>query len=301
MKWSVKASKIGVLIFSLFVFSALQISPAQEQSDVPPLQPIPQSELIYMQLDTGLVIIQLAPFMAPNMSAQFKSLAAENYYAGLDFYRVIDGFVVQAGDKDDTKESPSNKKINDELSRPISDDSDFISIQKPDFFADETGFIHGFPAGRDNTTKEEWLLHCYGTVALARGKDINSGSSHFYITIGNAPRRLDRNLTVFGRVIYGMDKVQQIRRPPFDSTDIIEKPENRTRILSMQSGAEIAADQQLHFGQQPADSAAFQERVQSARTMSNDFYVNKGTGNVDACIVQPKVELQADELIKSGS
>ena len=287
-----KKSAIQMLFICLTLLTSPLVMAENEPAANAELQPIPQSDLIYMQLDTGLVVIQLAPFMAPNVSAQFKNLAQEGYYDGLDFYRVIEGFVAQGGDMNETKQSPSNKVINDELSRPLTVDSDFNSIQKPDFFADETGFIQGFPAGRDLKTNEEWLLHCYGTVALARETTINTGSSHFYITIGQAPRRLDRNLTVFGRVIYGMDKVQQIQRAPFGSPGIIENAENRTGIVSMKTGNDVPASQQMHFIQQPADSEAFQNRVQGARTLSNDFYVDKGTGNVDVCVVQPNVTLK---------
>ena len=52
-------------------------------------------ELVYFQLESGTIVIELAPFMAPKHVSQFKALVAEGFYDGLDFYRVIDGFVAQ--------------------------------------------------------------------------------------------------------------------------------------------------------------------------------------------------------------
>ncbi|MDC2890312.1 peptidylprolyl isomerase [Psychrosphaera algicola] len=56
------------------------------------------------------------------------------------------------------------------------------------------------------------VLHCSGTVAMARGNGADSASSEFYIVIGHAPRHLDRNMSVFGRVVFGMDVVQRLPR-----------------------------------------------------------------------------------------
>src|SRR5690606_39743658 len=57
-----------------------------------------------------------------------------------------------------------------------------------------------------------WLTHCPGIVAMARNNEPDTGSTDFYIVIGQAPRYLDRNLTIFGRVIDGMEVVQRIHR-----------------------------------------------------------------------------------------
>jgi peptidylprolyl isomerase len=81
---------IGVVLLYLFVS---QHSFAQSQWLTPTSE-----KLVYIELKSGTVVIELAPFMTPNHVAQFKKLVVEGFYDGLDFYRVIEGFAAQGGD-----------------------------------------------------------------------------------------------------------------------------------------------------------------------------------------------------------
>ena len=114
--------------------------------------------LVYIQLNTGTVVLELAPFMAPKHVAQFKALVKEGFYDGLDFYRVIDGFVAQGGDVTEQKVSQHNQQLKAEFSRETPQDSDFMLVQSPDFMAPETGFLHGFPAGREPVSKPRMAI-----------------------------------------------------------------------------------------------------------------------------------------------
>src|SRR5204862_22493 len=76
----------------------------------------------------------------------------------------------------------------------------------PDTYAPETGYAGDFPAARDPKAGRAWLTHCYGAVGAARGQSKDSGSgSSLYVVIGHAPRHLDRNVTLVGRVVKGME------------------------------------------------------------------------------------------------
>ena len=186
-------------ILSSFILFLIIISPlsfAQEEWRTPA-----QDDLVYIQLETGTVVMELAPFMAPNHVARFKDLVSEGFYDGLDFYRVMDGFVAQAGDHSEQKPSKNKSKLKPEFSRPTPEKSDFILVQSPDFIAPQTGFLHGFAAGRDPQAKQEWLLHCPSAVAFARNVQADTASTEFYIVIGQATRHLDRNMSTIGRVI----------------------------------------------------------------------------------------------------
>ena len=246
-------------------------------------------ELVYLQLESGWVVFELAPFMAPEHSERFKSLIREGFYSGLDFYRVIDGFVAQAGDETGTKSSQFKTQLKAELSRPLS--QDFVLVQKPEFLAEETGFIQGFPVGRNS--KREWLLHCPGTLAMARDTALNSATTEFYVTIGQAPRHLDLNMSVFGRVIWGMQYLQKLQRAEAsNASGVIKAVEKRSKILAMYTGDKIPPAHKLNLQIQRAKSKEFQQRLVNARRLSSDFFHYKGTGKLDVCYYGVKTRLE---------
>src|SRR5690606_9568936 len=73
----------------------------------------------------------------------------------------------------------------------------------------------GFPAARDPADGTAWLAHCYGTVGAGRDNDADSGSgTELYVVTGHAPRQLDRNITVVGRVVQGMELLSALPRGP---------------------------------------------------------------------------------------
>ncbi|MCP4048734.1 MAG: peptidylprolyl isomerase, partial [Gammaproteobacteria bacterium] len=169
---------------------------------------------VYLQMQEGTVVIELNPTFAPKTVAYFKSLLEEQFYRGTSLYRVIDGFVAQGGDESDIDGSQITKTLKAEFEidwpqKPVDKEEakswqplSWTAVQTDDMFASFTGFIDGFPAARDEKKGgKAWLTHCPGTVAMARNDDPDSSATDFYIVIGQAPRYLDRNLTVFGRVV----------------------------------------------------------------------------------------------------
>lgn len=280
-------------VLSSIILLLVLVSPlsfAQEEWRTPA-----QDDLVYIQLETGTVVIELAPFMAPNHVARFKNLVAEDFYDGLDFYRVIDGFVAQAGDHSETKPSENKSKLKPEFSRPTPEKSDFMLMQSPDFIAPQTGYLYGFTAGRDPQAKQEWLLHCPGAVAFARGEEADSASTEFYIVIGQATRHLDRNMSTIGRVIYGMPAVQALNRAKLNNASgVIEDASKRSKILWAKLAKDIAAKDQLKILVQQQKSEQVKQRLSSAKTLDNAFYHFKGNGNLDLCYYQLKSRL-ADE------
>ncbi|WP_293749179.1 peptidylprolyl isomerase [uncultured Paraglaciecola sp.] len=249
-------------------------------------------DLIYIELETGTVIIELAPFMAPKHVARFKALVAEGFYDGLDFYRVIDGFVAQAGDMSEQKPSKKKALLKAEFSRPIPLDSNFKLVQSPDFIAPQTGYLNGFAAGQDLQAKQQWLLHCPGAVAFARGVDADSASTEFYIVIGQATRHLDRNMSTIGRVIYGMPALQALQRANMNNASgVIEDETKRSKILWAKLAKDISPQKRLHIEIQHQNSTQVAKRLASAKTLDNEFFHFKGNGNLDVCYYQLKTRL----------
>ena len=161
---------------------------------------------LYLDLAFGRVVIQLRPDLAPNTVNQIKKLARAGFYDGLTFHRVIAGFMVQGGDPTGTGAGGSGHPLKAEFSN------------EP--------FVRG-------------------VVAMARASDPNSADSQFFIMLGDTPA-LNGKYTIFGKVVAGMEYVDQIKKGDPNNNGKVTSPD---KIKKMQVAADaIAAEQK---GNQP--------------------------------------------------
>jgi peptidylprolyl isomerase len=239
----------------------------------------------FMELPEGRVVIELNPTFAPKTVAQFKRLVLSRFYDGLSFYRVIDGFVAQGGDGSDLGALSEVPLIDAEFEIAWSDELPFKPVQQPDMFAAETGFMDGFAAARDDGREKVWLTHCPGVVAMARNEDADSSRTDFYIVIGQAPRYLDRNLSIFGRVLEGMDVVQQIHRGPAGNNGVFQDDTASTRIRSIKLLSEFPEEEQLKVFVMDTNSEAFEELLADRRIRKHKFFHHRPPPVLDVCQV----------------
>lgn len=277
--------------YVLIIFSFLSSGPIQSETTKDQWRTPESENLVYMQTQHGLVIIELAPFMAPKHVAQFEKLVNKGFYNGLDFYRVIEGFVAQGGDTDGIKKDTSIKTLKAEFSRSSPAQSNFQLEQDNDFIAPQTGYLYGFSAGRDPSDNTEWLLHCPGTVAMARGNEKDSATSDFYVVIGQATRHLDRNMSSFGKVIYGMSAIQAVNRASVNVPSGMLEKENRSKIQWIKLASEVEEKDRINVQVQRQDSLEVKQRLDSARKLDNPFFHFKGNGNLDMCYYQLKTRI----------
>ena len=141
--------------------------------------------IMILKLKDGDVMIELFNDMAPNHVERFKILANEKKYDGVVFHRVIDGFMAQTGD---VQFGNSNLETYD-LKRAGTGASNYPDLKAE--FSD--------------------AAHERGTLSMARSNDPNSGNSQFFICFKSAPH-LDRQYTVFGKVVKGMEFVDLIKK-----------------------------------------------------------------------------------------
>ena len=156
--------------------------------------------------------------------------------------------------------------------------------------------MKGFPAGRDPKTAREWIIHCPGTFAFARDNAPDTATTEFYIVIGEAPRRLDRNLTAFGRVIAGMRYVQKFQRgdPAVDS-GVIQDVAKRDKILSLRIAADLPQSERPHYQVMRTTSEVFAKWKAERINPAPGFYVRQPPKILDVCLAPVPVRLVEDK------
>jgi peptidylprolyl isomerase len=272
------------MFWSLAVLCAL-ISTGLRAAGEPTWRELNPENTVFVEMPAGLVIIELNPAFAPETVKQFKQLAGDRFYDGLSFYRVIDGFVAQGGDGSDLGELSNVPLIDAEFEIDWNEEFSYMHVQSPDMFAPETGFIDGFSVARDPSRNKVWLTHCPGIVAMARNDDPDSSRTDFYIVIGQAPRYLDRNMNIFGRVVYGMDVVQQIKRGPAQDNGIIQDEAESSRISKMQLLAEIPEEDRLKVYVMDTSNKGFKKLLKGRLNRKQKFFHNKPPTVLDVCQV----------------
>jgi peptidylprolyl isomerase len=257
-------------------------------------QAVAPSNLLVMQLAAGRVLIALAPDFAPNTIANIRTLVREHYFDGSFILRAQDNYVVQwaradkravPGAQNDTRSLGAAKAtIKAEFDRPIGPDLSFTKLADPDTYAPETGFSNGFAVARDPREERTWLTHCYGMVGVGRDVAADSGSGQeLYAVIGQSPRNLDRNVTLVGRVVQGMELLSSMPRGtgPLGFYQNQEKP---VAIASIRLASELPAAQRPNVSVLRTDSATFARLIEERRTRRDAWYKHS-PGHVGVCNV----------------
>ena len=120
---------------------------------------------------------------------------------------------------------------------------------------------------------------------MARNDSIDSSRTDFYIVIGQAPRYLDRNMNVFGRVVDGMDAVQRIRRGPAGENGIIQDETLSSRIRSMKLASDMPREERLSALVIDTNSKGFEKLLKERRNRKQKFFHHKPPEVLDVCQV----------------
>lgn len=267
------------------------------------------------------VIIQLMPPpFSQGWVGNIRKLAAAHWWDGTAIVRVQDNYVVQWGDPngEDTKKA---KKLPGDL--VVVPESDYVtnenyagsekllnthiyhrervrksillkSGKRGDDYAEDTYFYRGWPLGWENTHQngDAWPLHCYGMVGVGRDVSPNTGTgAELYTVIGHAPRQLDRNIALVGRVISGIENLTVLPRGT-EALGFYKTAEERVPITSVRLASELPAAEQPQYEYLSTESESFARYVDKRANRKDDFYI-RPAGGVDICNVPVPIRQKA--------
>jgi peptidylprolyl isomerase len=272
-----------------FVLAALialggHVSAAGAEETASAWRTLDPSNTLYMELTGGRVVIELAPQFAPNHVANIKALVRAKYFDQQRINRVQDNFVTQWGDPSfagplgEAKASLPGEFTRSAVGLP------FDPLPDPDTYAPQTGFVDGFPAARESATGQAWAVHCYGMVGVGRGNESDSGSgTELYAVIGQAPRQLDRNITIVGRVVQGMDLLASLPRGK-GSMGFYQDPSQHTVIKTVRIAADLPEAERTPLEAMRTNTPEFAKNIASRRNRQDEWY-KVAAGKIDVCNV----------------
>ena len=225
------------------LLAACATTPPPPASNVLPVPDLTEADwrtpdpdnILVIDTNKGRVLVELVPEVAPAHVARLKELAREGVYDGRTFFRVIDRFMAQTGDPQNTGEGGTakpNLKAEFTWRRPV--ESAFVAIAAPAGL--EEGFIGPLPlisqaASYATMTSDQkvaaWGHYCPGVVGMARDEDPDSANSQFFIMRQPYPS-LDKRYTAFGRAISGLEAVRAIK-----TGEPVEAPQDRMERVTV--------------------------------------------------------------------
>jgi cyclophilin family peptidyl-prolyl cis-trans isomerase len=284
-------------------------APAADWIDIAP------DDLLVMQLAPDRdakprrVVIQLMPppFSQPWI-ANIRTLAKARWWDGTSINRVQDNYVVQWGDATEKKPLPGGlvKTAESEYAASVADlqravATDLLGkvraatggkigfISEPaynrsgrDSYASHADARLGWPIAGDARTR--WPVHCYGMIGVGRNLSPDAGNgAELYAVIGHAPRHLDRNIAVVGRVVEGIEHLSSLPRGT-GALGFYEDPKQRVPIVSIRLASELPEAERPRMQYLSTESETFAGYA-DARANRKDAFFNIPAGGADICNV----------------
>lgn len=250
---------------------------------------VPAADMVVIQLANGTqMVVQLAPDFAPVHAANIRALVRAGRFDGGAIVRVQDNYVVQWA----AREQPGHPLPSGVVTKPPAeyDVADAGSTFRPlgyrDTYAAETGHVEGWPAAREGGRR--WLVHCYGMVGVGRDNAPDTGNgAELYAVIGQAPRQLDRNIALVGRVLAGVEQMASLPRGT-EALGFYKTPAERVAILSTRLASDMPATARPAYQILDTGSGTFAAWVKVRANRQDAFYV-RPAGALDICNALPPV------------
>lgn len=242
---------------------------------------------LLMEVNGKQVVIELAPRFAPQHVANIRALARNGFYSKSSVVRVQDNFVTQWGDPAENDKEKAMSLGDAQAKLP----AEFFTVFKGlplqrsrdrDDWAPVTGWFDGMPVAADPSKNMAWIAHCYGVVGSGRDNAADSSNaSSLYVVIGQAPRRLDLNITVVGRVLKGMEALSSLPRGPAPM-GFYDKPEMQVPLGTVRLAADIPVAERPALEVMRTDTSTWSALVRATRNPVAPWFVYR-PGHTNIC------------------
>ena len=279
-------------MFTLLFLTAaalMQIAPSLASQPAPPPEPleadwraIPDDEVLVITLANGKrVVIRLAAAYAPAHVANVRALALARWWDGTGVYRVQENWVAQWGDQSEKKPLPASVTDRPAAEFEIARFAPAVRMARSDSYSTASGITaDGWPVATNG--REAWLTHCYGMVGVARDALPSTGSgAELFTPIGQSARRLDRNYTVVGRIVEGMQHLSALPRSEAAMGVYATRSEDLP-ITSVRLASDIPAGERPRFQYRAADNPRF---LAAVRLRENPKPPTVSLGGASVCDV----------------
>jgi len=243
----------------------------------------PENLLLMDLADGRRVAIELAPAFAPVHVANIRAFARADWWNRSGIYRVQDNYVAQWGNGETSKGLPAGV-----VSVPPPEYDRAMAGLKPrplgyrDSYAPAAGYLSGWPVAWNPRTARTNLVHCYGMVGVGRGEAPDTGSGgELYAVIGHAPRHLDRNIALVGRVVDGIDALSARPRGT-EALGFYKARSSDIPIARVTVAADLPAARRPVYEVLNTGSAAFARYVAGRANRKDSFFITPA-GGVDIC------------------
>ncbi|NIJ37099.1 peptidylprolyl isomerase [Sphingopyxis panaciterrae] len=268
--------------------------------------PIAPSDLLVMDLAPGAageprrVVIQLMPPpFSQGWIANIRKLAAAHWWDGTSVTRVQDNYVAQWGDPTEKKPLPAGLAVVSENDYVMRGDAPrwqrFSNLLIPHSDIQRyTSFEAGWPVAAEGTpdSARRWPVHCYGMVGVGRNMSPDTGSgAELYAVIGHAPRHLDRNIALVGRVVSGIEHLSSLPRGS-EALGFYKDEAERVPITSIRLATELPAAGQPKFEYLSTDSESFAKYADARANRRDPFFI-RPAGGADICNIPVPVRAVA--------
>ena len=233
------------------------------------------------------VVMQLAPAFAPVHVVNIRALARGGWWDGAKIYRVQDNYVVQWGNNESDKPLPKAVVAKPPAEYHRARKGLLVTpLGSPDAYAPAAGFSNGWPVGHDPRRGTANLAHCYAMVGVGRDLSPDTGTGgELYAVIGHAPRHLDRNIALVGRIVFGFEHMSSLPRGT-EALGFYKERSSDVPIVRARLASELPAAERPRF--EYLAGASFAAYLHARKNRRDDFFI-RPAGGVDLCNVNVPV------------